>query len=296
MEVQSKRLNNQIEKVFRQGDIVVKLLLLNCFVFVLEHLLFSLDYLLKLDGLPIHNTIANWFYLSPNVLNLLVKPYTLLSYQFFHDNILHLIINSILLFFFGKLLVKDKGASVFLPLYIFAGIYCGLIFTVSNYLPGFNTSSLPIVGASGDIMAIIGASLVIMPNLPVNFFFLTKFKLKWIVLFIAAIHILSLIYTNQSHGTHIVHLTGLAFGYIYMLLYSKGIDIGAPFYNMLLKLKKLLKKNNSKKLMPSSNAVNSIGSVDQDTLDNILDKINISGYKSLTQEEKAFLYKASNNL
>ena len=79
----------------------------------------------------------------------------LFTYMFAHSGIIHLFYNSIAIATFGKILEERIGAVKFLLVYIYGGIYAGLI----SCLEKFDNGNLDIisVGASGAIYALAGA-------------------------------------------------------------------------------------------------------------------------------------------
>ena len=78
------------------------------------------------------------------------------------------------------------------------------------------------------------------------------------------------------------------FGFLYAFNLKKGIDIAHSFEIFLNYLSKLFIVE--KKEKKEKNYTNS--DMKQKKIDEILDKINRSGYDSLTKEEKDFLFKA----
>jgi hypothetical protein len=106
----------------------------------------------------------------------------------------------------------------------------------------------------------------------------------------------------ENTGGHIAHLAGAFFGFLYIKLLQKGIDLsyGVSFiFDKFANLSGAKKATPFKKVhrnYPKSNSnVNSkivIKDMTQQKIDEILDKISQSGYESLSKEEKEFLFKA----
>ena len=65
---------------FLTRSIVEKIIVLNVFVFVMTYLFNTLSFLFQIDG----NFIVNWFSLYPDFGQLLLKPWTIISYGFLH--------------------------------------------------------------------------------------------------------------------------------------------------------------------------------------------------------------------
>ena len=108
----------------------------------------------------------------------------------------------------------------------------------------------------------------------------------------------------ENTGGHLAHIGGAFFGYIYIRLLKKGIDICNWFTTVLdffsfifgSRKSKPFKKVHRNYKAPAVKRASKIVSKDkvQQQIDEILDKISQSGYDSLSSEEKEFLFKAGN--
>lgn len=87
---------------------------------------------------------------------------TLLTYQFLHGDILHLLSNMLFLWVFGDNVEDAMGHVKFLAFYLLCGIAGGLAHALM--LP---TSRLPLIGASGAVAGVIAAYLILHPRVRV---------------------------------------------------------------------------------------------------------------------------------
>jgi len=87
---------------------------------------------------------------------------TLITYQFLHGDILHLLSNMIFLWVFGDNIEDAVGHLKFLVFYLLCGIIGGLAHAM--FLP---TSRLPLIGASGAVAGVIAAYLMLHPRVRV---------------------------------------------------------------------------------------------------------------------------------
>lgn len=87
---------------------------------------------------------------------------TLLSYQFFHGDILHLLGNMVFLWVFGDNVEDAMGHVRFLIFYLLCGIVAGL--THAFIAPA---SNIPLIGASGSVAGVIAAYLMLHPRVRV---------------------------------------------------------------------------------------------------------------------------------
>jgi membrane associated rhomboid family serine protease len=103
-----------------------------------------------------------------------IPPYlTLITYQFLHANIWHLLGNMIFLWVFGDDIEEAMGSLRFIVFYLVSGVLAALIFVVSS-----PHSQLPLVGASGAIAGVLAAYLMFRPCQKVLVF------LPWFILWV----------------------------------------------------------------------------------------------------------------
>jgi membrane associated rhomboid family serine protease len=85
--------------------------------------------------------------------------FTLISSQFLHADLIHLVGNMWFLFIFGNNVEERLGSWLFLPFYLVCGIVA--IFAQVAFAP---YSAVPMVGASGAIAGVMGAYIVKFPR------------------------------------------------------------------------------------------------------------------------------------
>jgi membrane associated rhomboid family serine protease len=238
----------------------------------------------------------NWIALSSEPTIFLLKPWTFLSYAFFHDGFLHLFFNMMVLNFASSLFLTFFSPKQYLGLYILSAIFAGLIFAV-----GFNLMHLSgaVVGASAAIMAILVAVTTYSPLMNVRLLLIGNVKLWHIT---AVILILDLMqFRVENPGGHISHLAGAFFGFVFVKLLQNGIDLSKIvsavldfFTNLFKKPATPFKKvhKNYKKPVEKTTSRIVVKDKKQQQIDEILDKISQSGYDSLNKEEKEFLFQA----
>ncbi len=240
-----------------------------------------------------------WVSLSSNASNLLTKPWTLITYAFFHAGFLHLIFNMIVLNFAGRLFLTFFTQKQFLGLYLLSSIFAGIVFVVAYSIFQLG-ANVPIVGASGAIMAILVATATYSPLMNLRLLLIGNVKL-W--QFTAVILILDLLQIfAENTGGHIAHLAGAFFGFIFIKLLQNGTDFSKGISFIFNTFASIFGKKNTtpfkkvhRNYVPKQEQkVSKIVAKDktQQQIDEILDKISQSGYESLTKEEKEFLFRA----
>lgn len=273
------------------GGIVTKLILWNVALFVFPWLFFAL-----LSLLGFATDYLQFVSLSSNPAHLLWKPWSLLSYAFFHSGIMHIVFNMIVLNFSGRLFMTYFTAKQLLGLYVLSAVFAGICYMLVFYVLNINA---PIVGASAAIMAILVATTTYHPLMDLRLLIIGNVKLWHVTAVIIFIDLVQL--RSENMGGHISHLSGALFGFIFIKLLQNGTDLSKGvsrffgfFANLFQKNKttpfKKVHKNYTK---PVEKSIPKIITKDksQQQIDEILDKISQSGYDSLTKEEKEFLFK-----
>ena len=241
--------------------------------------------------------INYWLLLSSSPSELIFKPWTLLTYAFFHGGLMHLIFNLLILNFSARLFLTFFTQKQFLGLYILAAIFSGLIFVLTYFLFG-NAGVL--IGASGAIMAVMIASATYAPLYQLRLLLIGNVKLWHIAAVFLLLDLIQLPTNNM--GGHIAHLGGAFFGFLFIKLLQNGTDLSLivtniiNFFANIFKPKKgtPFKKVHKNPIQPQQKTASKIVVKDktQQQIDEILDKISQSGYDSLTKDEKEFLFRA----
>ena len=255
-----------------------KLIVINIIFFIIPLLLNTFLWLFELKDI----SIIDYFVVEADLMSLIFKPWSLITYGFLHGSFSHLFWNMIMLFYFGNILVNYFGDKRLLNVFFNGILFGGIIYIISyNLFPVFTGVSSKMIGSSAGVMAILFYITSYNPNHTIRFFFL-NIKLLYIAIFLLLMDIIQIPVENS--GGHIAHLGGALIGFL-MFRSFKGIDFVDIYTN-------LSTKKNNKKI--KRNKTFSGLNFDQKKIDSILDKISESGYESLTKEEKNYLFKASN--
>ena len=240
-------------------------------------------------------SIIDLFQVSPSISELFFKPWSLITYGFFHADLWHLLGNMIILYFSGRVVLDLFGKEKFLKIFLIGLLFGSLTYLISyNLFPVFKGLKPPMIGASAGAMAVFVFLAAYMPHYSFRLV-LFDVKILYIAIFFIIVDVIQIPFGNS--GGHLAHLGGAVWGYFYNSQLSKGKDSGdwlinfinylKYFFNKKTKVRKVYKKKNYKK--------NSNQSIDQKKIDLILDKISKSGYDSLTKSEKETLFKAGEN-
>lgn len=293
-----------IEHFFKQKSILANLIAINIGVFLLVRLCGIFATLFNLDP----GFIMEWLHLPADITQLIVLPWTIITYMFTHFGFLHILFNMLWLYWFGQMFLLFFNSRQLMGLYLLGGIAGAILFILSyNTFPYFNQaiSYSYLIGASASVMAIVFGVAFYRKDFEVGLLFLGRVKIIYLALFTLVLDLLSVTSTNA--GGHIAHIGGALLGFLYAHYMLKGKDITSSLNFIIDKIVNLFKKRPDKKKMkvtyknPSTgnnrNAdydYNARKKQEQAEIDKILDKIKKSGYASLTEEEKKKLFDASN--
>ena len=204
-----------------------------------------------------------------------------ITYMFIHGDFFHVFMNMFVLWMFGSEMESIWGRKEFLKYYFITGIGSGLVWLFFN----INNPYSLLIGASGAIYGILLAYGLMFPNRKVLIYFLFPIKVKFFVIFLGAIAFFSSIGDSGSNISHLTHLSGMLIGFIYLkspIIFPKLL----LFWN-----KKLVERKYRKDEKKQADQINA-----EKNINILLDKINDSGYDSLSEKEKEALYYNSHHL
>ncbi len=291
------------------GSVLHRLILYNVVVFVV---LVVLGAVLGLSGLSgAYEALRSWLMLPSAVPTLLTHPWTLLTYAFTHESFFHILFNMLNLYWFGQLIVEYLGARRLVSLYILGALAGAVAFLIAmNFIPVLlaRFGLPPLLGASGAVLAVIVAAATLLPDYTFMLLLLGPVRIKWIAAVLVLLSVSGL--TGGNAGGQFAHLGGALLGFIYIKQIQAGRDLGGPlnrFWQWLSGLFVPPPVTRSSLVNPPAAARNPAGAragatgkapvatsatTDEAAIDRILDKINLTGYASLSPEEKQQLLRA----
>mgnify|MGYP003653331246 CR=1 FL=1 len=289
-----------VKRQYKSGSVLIKLIFINVAMFLLVHLVGLLLWLFGIAGGS--ELMVYWLALPAEVGNLITKPWSLVSYMFLHESLMHILMNMLVLYFGGQIFMQFLNQKKLVGVYVLGGLAGGLLYIISfNLFPVFENvlqGSLAL-GASASVMAVLVAVATHVPNFVVRLVFLGNVKLKYIALVYVVLDVISIRQGNS--GGHIAHIGGALLGFLFAKQLQTGKDM-TVFVSQLLAYFKGMFSTKSKMKVVYKNPgktktdydFNAQKKANQQKIDAILDKIAKSGYDSLTGEEKAILFDASN--
>ncbi len=285
---------NDLKDKYTSANALFKLIYINLTVYVLIQLIKTSSFLFQNSSI----TLINWLGIPSQFSDYIFKPWTAISYMFTHEGILHIFFNMMWLYFAGQIFLQYFNAKKLYSIYILGGLVGALTYLIAyNLLPAFANNSSHLIGASASVLAILFAVARYVPNYKINLIFLGSIPIKYFAIGSVFIDIISI--PNGNAGGHISHIGGAIVGVLFISEWKKGKDITISIESLIASFLKLFKKKHLKTVhkRPKTDDEFRSEKVSRSVkIDTILDKIAKSGYDSLTEKEKEYLFKNSKKM
>ena len=229
----------------------------------------------------------------------------LFTYQFMHGGLLHLALNSIGLFLFGRYMEMMLGRKTFVKLYLLSGVAGGVLQLLLALLsPRF---AGPMVGASAGICGLVAAFSLLSPDSIIYISFIIPLRAKYVLPLTIVISLVMIIMPSNDGVAHGAHLGGTLFGYAYLRWSSMFDPLFGWFVSRWERMRgprvsrpivKVRFPKGGSWQREESDAVGTIAPVDFITkeVDPILEKISAHGIQSLTDRERKILEAARSRM
>ena len=289
---------NDIKKSFYKGSGLTKLIYINIGIFVVISLAAIAGFLL--NNPLIDKTVVKFLSVPASLQELVLKPWTLITYMFLHKDIWHILFNMLWLYWFGTIFLHVLDQRKLVAVYLVGGICGAMLYVLSfNVFPAFRgvVHESIAIGASASVMAVVVAIAAYTPNYSVSLFLFGRIKIKYMAL--AILVLTSFMDFSVNSGGKLAHIGGAIFGYIYAIKLKQGVDLGkgtnrvVDFFATMFKPRKNLKVTYKRPI--TDYEYNKVKTDRQTKINAILDKISKGGYDSLTKEEKDTLFRESQN-
>lgn len=206
----------------------------------------------------------------------LFQPWTVLTYQFAHAGLGHLLFNMLGLFFFGPRLEERLGGRHFLGLYLASGV-AGALLSFLNF-------NAPIVGASAAAFGVFLGFARYWPRERVYIWGILPVEARVLVVVMTVLALFGGFGFGQGGIAHFAHLGGFLGGWLY-LRWAEWSSPAARFQR--------------RAAVPSVRAGDverwrrrdrgDLHPVNRAEFDRVMAKLDAHGPGSLTDEERAFL-------
>lgn len=211
---------------FRSGDIVTRLVFINCAVFV-ALLLLDISFTLFSFGEDKYAFIVCNYPWSPFMIAL--RPWSVVTSIFSSWGLWHLLFNMVILYWLGSVFLKYFTSNNLRGLYILGGVTGMIVFTgLFMLFPSLQlkdwAGSIPLCSAC--ILAFCTALAFRIPDNTEPIPLIGPVKIKYIVMALAVIDVAML--PNVNPATDAVHLGAALTGWAFNTMLRKGKDITKP--------------------------------------------------------------------
>lgn len=188
-------------------------------------------YLVQLTSMAFSFPFVDYFGFSAHTFFAKGRIWQILTYPFLHGPIFHILFNCMGLFMLGPELESRWGFKRFMWFYAVCAMG-GAVFQSLLWLFGLATGiegaiaggSTFIIGASGALYGMFVAFGRLYGESQILVAFLFPMKAKYFVMLLTGIEIVSAVFFNNSGLAHLVHLGGLATGFLILFFRGNALD------------------------------------------------------------------------
>lgn len=274
-----------IRETFSSKSPIPYIIALKVIIFVLIHIL-DLLYDTEIINVQYYDIIVSKLSLPASFQDFIGQPWSIVTYPFVTTSLFNIVFSCLWLYWLGELFMNFLSSRQ-LSFLIISSLILGSVFYLSfGQIEALRNSEQDYLSSiSMALGALIGSLVILAPNMEIRLFLLGNVKLRTIGIIYFLFQVIAFTSSNKTAAIVFVFLT--SYGIFFMHLLKKGNDI-----SKILTIKRKKKLNivsrTEQQRQPLGHNV-----PDQETIDRILDKISLSGYDSLTRQEKETLFKAS---
>jgi membrane associated rhomboid family serine protease len=234
----------------------------------------------------------------------------LLTFQFMHAGLPHLLLNSLAIYVFGRPLETELGRIPFLKLYFLSGVAGGLLQTLASWLAwvvaGSHIFGTNLVGASAGAFGLVAAYAALYPERPLTillaFLIPISMRAKFLLLFSALLAVFGILVPSDNVA-HTAHLGGMIGGLVYVVWVVRPpnglirwpsrqtIEPPRELVHTAVHKRSVWQRSRAQEPddLPTAEFISR-------EVDPILDKISAHGIQSLTPRERRILEAARNKM
>lgn len=253
-------------------------------LFILLHI-FELLSFSKTTSVDLYTLFLNKSILPIGIQEFILQPWSLIVHPLIYSNLWNLLFDCLWLYYIGNMFLNYLNTHQFNTVFI-GGLTLGaLLFLALGFIPYFHTQGLTWSTNTFGLAAIISSLTVLVPNSELRLLLLGNIKFKWIAGAYLGLEFAFLVTTNKAAA--LSYFVVVFVGMLFTSQLQHGKDWSLIFKRKNTKLKVVI--GNYKHTQKSTEQEDP----DQQQIDQILDKISLKGYESLTSREKEMLFRAS---
>lgn len=221
-----------------------------------------------------------------------MEVWRLVTFQFLHVNMMHVLFNMIGLWVFGGMVESTLGRKKYAAFYLVCGVFGGLTYlllnllgqVLPNTLPGLliNDPTVALIGASAGVFGVTIGAAVLTPHTQVRLLFPPiSMKLRTFAIGYVAFAAFVLLSGGKNAGGQAAHLGGAAAGWFFI----RNSHLLLDFFDVVGDSRVSGPKPNAKRRAKKN--------ASEAEVDRILDKVRNHSLGSLTEKEKKVLRQAT---
>jgi membrane associated rhomboid family serine protease len=218
----------------------------------------------------------------------------LLTFQFLHGGLWHLLFNLLLIYMFGRFCEERFGWRRMLGLYLASGVFGGLLQVLLAWSFPSHFGHF-VVGASAGACGLLAAFCVCAPDDEILVFFVLPLKARVLLIFSMGVAMFFTIVPSDPGVAHAAHLGGLLFGAGFVRFGWHAREFSWRFPRWRTRLRGPLvdvrfpKRSESERESSRQPVPPVRGDFISREVDPILEKISAHGIHSLTERERKIL-------
>ena len=234
---------------------------------------------------------------------LFLEVWRFITFQFLHANVLHIAMNMLGLWVFGRAVEERLGPRRYLAFYLVCGVFGAVLFVLLNLLgqvlpgvPGVlvDNPQTPLIGASAGVFGVIMACAYLIPNEQVVLLFPPiPVRIKVFAYFYVGLAVVLLVTGSRNAGGEAAHLGGAIAGFFFI----RNTHLLRDFFDVFARSDKAGRTGPSGRTAagarPRGRARSGPKPLPESEVDRILDKIRDEGTGALTPAERRRLARAS---
>ena len=277
-------LTSFIRDTYKTTSIIPYVITGQVVLFILLHI-FDLLSFAETTSIDLYSLLFSKCVLPALFMDFIMQPWSLFTHAFIYNSLWNLLFDCLWLYWIGNLFLTFLNTRQLNTLFL-GGIAIGaLLFIGLSFLPFWQVQNQFWHGTTIGLAAVISSLIVLIPNYEVRLFILGNIKLKWIAVIYLGFQFALLINTNKIAAFCLLFI--ICYGILFMRQLQQGKDWSLIFKRKKSNLKVIKNSYGQQNSKISSNYPN------QQEIDQILDKISLKGYESLTLPEKELLFRAS---
>lgn len=263
-------------------------------LFVLIHI-FDLLKEVNLLQVSLYDYAIDYLSLPLSFTRFLGQPWSLITYPFVYTSLLQLLFDCLWLYWMGTIFLSFLNRRQFLFLYFSAILFGACLYLGLGFIPGLqNSVQVSLRTSTFALGAVVAATATLVPRYEIRLFLVGNVSLKTIALVYICVELLFHGLMNKAGS---IGFLGMAFwGFFFIRSLQRGNDLSELKWQKPLRKAKMKVVHQRDTLSSTPSSYRHASDLpNQEEIDEILDKISIGGYESLTSREKEVLFKASKN-